>query len=381
MILIGQADHRRTRYLLAAAESRTPGLAAAIDVIDWSELLRDPDAVVARLREHGQHGAKIDSPGDSTPLRDALIRHGWRCGGERGPPPAPLAHGEFAHQSLWFAGFADILHRLEAASPDIVWFNAPHGILAMCDKLECQRRLGAISAQTPTLLGLVEGHAALRERIDAAGTDRAFLKARYGSSAAGVVAYRRNRDGRECAYSSAELVRENGAVRLFNTLRPKRYTDSREIAALIDAIAMQGAYAEAWVSKPRTVGGAHFDLRVVCTAGEPRQWVARIATHPMTNLHLGNRRTTVDDVLDAEAKRRIVRAVRHAAGAFPYATSIGFDLIPTRERVVAIEANAFGDLLPGATAWDGAGTYDDQASWIGRRVLVARLTQQRAAHG
>lgn len=380
MILIGQADHRRTRHLLAAAELRSPGLAAAVDVIDWSVALRDPDAVVARLREHAQGGAKIDSPGDSTPLRDALIRHGWRCGGERGPPPAPLAHGEFAHQSLWFAGFADLLRRLEAASPGVVWFNAPDAILAMCDKLECQRRLDAIGAHTPALFGRVEGYAELRERMDAAGTDRAFLKARYGSSAAGVVAYRRNRDGRECAYTSAELVHENGAVRLFNTLRPKRHEDSRDIAALIDAIAMQDAYAEAWVSKPRTVGGAHFDLRVVGTAGEPRQWVARAAAQPMTNLHLGNRRVAIDDVLDAETQRRVVQAVRHAAAAFPSACSIGFDLIPTRDRVVAIEANAFGDLLPGATAWDGAGTYDDQAAWLGRRVRMTAPTQEHAAH-
>jgi glutathione synthase/RimK-type ligase-like ATP-grasp enzyme len=381
MILIGQADHRRTRYLLAAAESRRPGLAAAVDVIDWSELLRDPNAVVARLRAHAQEGAKIDSPGDSTPLRDALIRHGWRCEGERGAPPAPLAHGEFAHQSLWFSGFADLLRRLEAASPDILWFNAPHEILAMCDKLACQRRLDAIGAPTPALFGPVEGYAELRERMDAAGADRAFLKARYGSSAAGVVAYRRNRDGRECAYTSAELVRENGKVRLFNTLRPKRYDDARDIAALIDAIAMQGAYAEAWVSKPRTVGGAHFDLRVVSVGGEPRQWVARVAAHPMTNLHLGNRRVAIDEVLDHETKRRVVRAVRNAAVAFRCAGSIGFDLIPTREHVVVIEANAFGDLLPGATAWDGAGTYDDQASWIGRRVRMSALTKERVAHG
>lgn len=381
MILIGQAEHRRTRHLLAAAESRKPGLSASVEVIDWSVVLRDPDAVAARIRECGECGVKIDSSGDSTPLRDALIRHGWRCEGERGVPPAPLAHGEFAHQSLWFAGFADLLRRLDAASPDAVWFNAPHEILAMCDKLECQRRLNAIGAQTPPLFGRVESYAQLRERIDAAGTDRAFLKARYGSSAAGVVAYRRNRDGRECAYSSAELVRENGAIRLFNTLRPKRYEDSRDIAALIDAIAAQGAYAEAWIAKPRIAGGAHFDLRVVSVGGEPRQWVARVAAHPMTNLHLGNRRAAIDDVLDHAAQQRVVHATRTAAAAFPNACSIGFDLIPTHERVVVLEANAFGDLLPGATAWDGAETYDDQAAWIDRRVRMAAPTKERVAHG
>lgn len=381
MILIGQTEHRRTRHLLAAAESRNPGLAASVDVIDWSEVLRDPGAVVARIRERGEYGVKIDSPGDSTPLRDALIRRGWRCEGERGPPPAPLAHGEFAHQALWFAGFADLLRRLDAASPDVVWFNAPHEILAMCDKLECQRRLDAIGVRTPTLFGRVESYAEFRERMNAAGADRAFLKARYGSSAAGVVAYRRHRDGRECAYTSAELVRENGTVRLFNTLRPKRYDSSRDIAALIDAIAMQGAYAEAWIAKPRTVGGAHFDLRVVIVDGEPRQWVARVAAHPMTNLHLGNRRAAIDDVLDHAAQQHVVRATRTAAAAFPNACSIGFDLIPTRERIVVLEANAFGDLLPGAMAWDGAETYDDQASWIGRRMRMAVPTKERAAHG
>lgn len=379
MILIGQAKQRRTRLLQAALHAR--GLPPAT-VIDWAELLRNPAAVAERLRAAAAAPVKLDSPGESTALEHALIREGWQRLGQPGPPPQPLAHGELAHRHWWYAGFAEALRRLEDAAPDRAmagrWLNAPRDILRMCDKRDAQERLIAAGIATPPLLGPIDGYAQLRERMRAEGVDRVFVKPRYGSSAAGVVAYRCHRDGREAAYSSAEWVRDARGARLFNSLRPRCYTRSDEIAGLIDTLAVQSAYAEVWIAKPRAPGGAHFDLRVVAFAGRARQRVARIAAQPMTNLHLGNRRGAVETLLDPAVVARIEDAVARAAQVFPQSGSIGFDLIPGHRCVRVLEANAFGDLLPGL-GWQGLETYDDQAAWC---AAFAQGTQpQLRDHG
>jgi hypothetical protein len=372
MILIGQPEQRRAQLLQRALHARD---LAPATIIDWSELLRAPEDVAARLRDVPERPVKLDSPGESASLHDALIRHGLQRLGKSGSPPPSLAHGELAHQHLWFAGFADVLRRLNTAAPNVRWLNTPSDILRMCDKRACQEALIAADIDIPHLLGPIDGYAQLRDRLRTEGLDRIFVKARYGSSAAGVVAYRQHRDGREVAYSSAEIVRENGTIRLFNSLAPKRYTANDDIAALVDAISMQGAYAEDWIPKPRAAahGRTHFDLRVMSFAGAPRQRVARIASQPMTNLHLGNRRGAAEELLDPEKIQRIETCVRRAATAFPGATTIGFDLIPCSENVRVLEANAFGDLLP-ELYWQSMSTYDDQAAWFAGQACTAEQT-------
>jgi hypothetical protein len=367
MILIAQPEQRRAQLLQRALHVR--GQAPAT-IIDWSELLRDPEAVGIRLNDTPERPVKLDSPGESAALHVALIRHGWDRLGEPGSAPlslghSELAHGELAHQHLWYAGFSDVLRRLDVAAPNVRWLNAPSDILRMCDKRACQEALIAADIDISPLLGPIDGYAQLRDRLRIEGLDRVFVKARYGSSAAGVIAYRLHRDGREVAYSSAEIVRENGCIRLFNSLALRRYTANHDIAALIDSIAAQGAYAETWIAKPRVSGHTHmhFDLRVMSFAGAPRQRVARIASQPMTNLHLGNRRGIADELLDPAAMQRIEHCVRRAASVFPNAMSIGFDVIPGAERVRILEANAFGDLLP-ELYWQGMSAHDDQAAWF-----------------
>lgn len=368
MVLVGQPDHRRTHLLQAALQRR--GLPPA-RVIAYDALLANPQWLAAALTDRA--AVKLDSPGESDALHDALLHRGWARTGASGAPPAPLAHGELAHQHLWYAGFADLLDALQRSAGDADWLNPPDDILRMCDKWRCQQALAAAGVAVPPLLGLIEGYDDLLDRMTATGCDRVFIKARYGSSAAGVVAYRRHRDGREIAYASTELVEDATGLRLFNTLTPQRFVDRKQIAALIDALARQGAYAERWIAKPRARGhtGHHFDLRVVAFEGAPRQRVARIAARPMTNLHLGNCRSDPQALLDEAGMEAVERCVRDASAAFPRSASIGLDLIPTRAGCRVLEANAFGDLLPGLQ-WRGCDAWDDQAAWTMRTARSHR---------
>lgn len=362
MVLVGQPDHRRTHLLQAALKRR--GLTSA-RVVDYVTLLTDPQRLAESLTDDAV--IKLDSPGESAVLHDVLLHRGWICGGGHGAPPVPLAHGELAHQHLWYAGFADLLRTLACVAGSARWLNPPEDILRMCDKWRCQQDLMASGVATPALLGLIDGYDTLRQLSRQHDCDRIFVKARYGSSAAGVLAYRRHRDGREVAYASTQVVDDKNGPQLFNTLTLQRYTDSRSISALVDTLAVQGAYAERWIAKPRAAGhaGHHFDLRVVAFDGEPRQRVARIADRPMTNLHLGNRRGDPQVLLGATATAAVENCVRKAATAFPASAMIGFDLIPGHDTCHVLEANAFGDLLPGLR-WHGADAYDDQVAWGAR---------------
>jgi hypothetical protein len=351
------SGHRRMQALRAALARH--GLPPP-RVFDYASVLASPDDFL----DAAQHAiaVKLDSPGGDDLAHDAFVRRGLSF--VDGAHALPRAHGELVDAHLRFAGFADLLQSLARALPAARWLNAPGDILRMCDKWRCQQTLQAAGVDTPVPLGLIEGYDDLQARLNATGHDRVFVKARFGSSAAGVVAYRRHRDGRAVACTTAEMRHVDGRTRLFNRLDLQRYTRAADIATLIDALACQGAYAEAWVAKPRasTRRAQHFDLRVLACNGEARQRVARMSDGPMTNLHLGNRRDRVEHLLDDDAIARVEHAVRAASAAFPDSRCIGFDLIPLRDRCVFLEANAFGDDLQDA-AWQGRDACDDQVAW------------------
>lgn len=356
-LLLGHTGARRTRLLGAACARR----GMTLDVLDWNDFLAEPQQLAAQLAQRRYGWMKIDSPGENAACADTLRRLGWRCTGSDGAAPAPLEHGELRGLQHGYAGLAQALAWVDAAlaqaSQPPQLLNSTTGILAMTDKWQCQQRLGA-NVPVPQPLGLLQSFDAFEAQWPAQEQPQVFLKARYGSSAAGVIALQRTRDGR---YSAITSARRSDDGRLFNHLRLSRYTRRSDIAALVDTLAAQGAYAERWVRKPRAPAphAGHYDLRVVAHAGRARQRIARIAGSPLTNLHLGNARAQ-PDWLEAEADQAIADTVAAAAALFGDCRSIGFDLIAGAHGVHVLEANAFGDLLPGLHC-DGNETYDDQA--------------------
>ncbi len=360
-LLIGPRGSRRLRGLQQALRER--GLAAA-EELHYEDLLAAPQRAAEQIAARPHALVKIESPGEAPALHAALIERGWRALGAVGAPPQPLLHGELAHQHHWYAGFRDLLQSLPARAG---YLNPPDDIAGMSDKLACQRRLRAQGIAIPPLLGEIDGYESLQALLREHGAGQVFVKARYGSSGAGVLAYRRNRGGREAAYGSAELSGDGGRARVFNSLRPRRYDDGARIARLIDAIAAQGAYVERWIPKPRApddqgdrYGGAHYDIRAVALDGFLRHRVARVGRGPLTNLHLGNRRGALTHWLDDAAMHALETATQQAAMAFPRSRMIGFDLILREGRSWVLEANAFGDLLLDLP-WQGLSTYQDQA--------------------
>lgn len=360
-LLIGPRGSRRLRWLQQALGER--GLPAA-EELHYEDLLAAPQRAAERIAARPGALVKIESPGEAPALHAALIERGWRALGCPDAAPRALEHGELAHQHWWYAGFRELLAALPARAG---YLNPPEDIAGMSDKLACQLRLRAQGIAIPPLLGEIDGYERLRELLREHGAGQVFVKARYGSSGAGVLAYRRSRCGGEAAYGSAELVEDGAGARVFNSLKPRRYDRGARIARLVDAIAAQGAYVERWIPKPRApdgagghYDGAHYDIRAVALDGFLRHRVARVGSGPLTNLHLGNRRGALAQWLDGDAMHALEAATQQAAMAFPRSRMIGFDLILREGRSWVLEANAFGDLLLDLP-WQGLSTYQDQA--------------------
>ena len=354
LTLLATDGSKRVRLMQAArAQLRLP----PAQVLEWRDWLRQPSLLDAALAQSGVF--KIEPPGDDPAAHLHLLQDGCRLL-ER-PPVRPPEHGELLVMDAWFAGFAAAMQRLAsqlAASTQARLVNTPADITLMTDKLACQRHLAAHGVPVPSLLGPVHGYDHLQSLMREHDLDRVYLKPRYGSSASGVVAYRRNRVGRQQATSSASLQQVNGEPRLFNLKRISRYESTSEIATLVDALARQQLYAEAWLAKPRT-GDSHYDLRVVTIGGQPAHRVARIGAQMMTNLHLDNQRGDATSLLNPADMAALESAATLAASAFPHSAVAGFDLVVRHGQAHVLEANAFGDLLPGLL-WQGQDTYTAQ---------------------
>lgn len=351
-VVLGVAASKRLRGLQAARAAL--GLPPA-RLVPWRDWLADPACLDAALAPDVR--VKIEPPGDDVEVHARLLHAGAHLLDR--PARAPLQHGELCATDVWFAGFEQALARLAAQLAPFDVVNDPAEIALMTDKWRCQQHLAAHGLPTPTLLGRIGGFDELEALLRRHGLERVFVKARHGSSAAGVVAFRRNARGDLQATTSAHLVEGLDTPRLFNDKRIRSYTAPREIARVIDLVAAQDAYVEAWVPKPRC-GAGHFDLRVLALDGEPAHRVARVGLRPMTNLHLDSRRADPAALLRAEELALMEDAARRAAAAFPRSRVIGFDLVVKGRRAHVLEANAFGDLLPGLL-WQGRDAYVAQA--------------------
>jgi hypothetical protein len=142
---------------------------------------------------------------------------------------------------------------------------------------------------------------------------------------------------------------KRGQPLLVNSLKVSTFTSLAEFQFILDILLPQGMIMEQWIPKLTLPGGA-VDLRVLVIAGRARHWVIRQSRHPMTNLHLGNRRGdtgALRDVLGASKLEAAFRLAERAAACFPDSLYAGVDvLIDSRHRLFIGEINAFGDLLP-----------------------------------
>ncbi|MEU3573245.1 STM4014 family protein [Kitasatospora sp. NPDC036755] len=334
LTVLGNPGHRRVTLFAAAA--RAAGLAEPA-VLPWLDVLRGS----YRLPETGL--LRIESPGEE-PEVDRLLR-----GPALGPGYAPT---RVEGTAAWYAGVMAALRAL-ATRPGVRMLGDPEEIGVMFDKRRAHALLDRAGVPVPRALGgEVAGWDHLRERLADAGLHRVFVKPAHGSSASGVVALEFGPRGQLQATTSVELA--DG--RLHNSLRVRRYRTEREVATIVDALAPDGLHVEQWIPKA-SQSGRSADLRVVVVAGRATHAVVRTSGRPMTNLHLGGARGSVELAREAAgpAWPALLETAERAAACFPGSPMVGVDVLPTTgwRRALVGEVNAFGDLLPNLTGLPG----------------------------
>ncbi|MFJ1546212.1 STM4014 family protein [Streptomyces sp. NPDC088246] len=365
--VVGVPGNRRVALFQDAV--RAAGLPPA-RVVPWLNVLRGEAAF------RPGETVRMDSPGE-----DAEVERLLRAVGD----PARVEG-----TALWYARFTSAVRAVArtAAASGAVLVDDPGDVAVLFDKRLCHAVLEG--AQVPVPASPTSGAAAtevrdwadVRARMAAHGMPRAFVKLAHGSSASGVLAVETAGPGRVRATTSVE---RDTAGRLFNSLRVRRCTTEREVAAIVDALAPDGLHIERWLPKA-TQRGRAADLRVVVVAGRATHAVVRTSHSPMTNLHLGGERGSLDDVRAAvEAAggswAETLAVCERAAACFPDTLCVGVDLLPATgwRRFAVGEVNAFGDLLPRLTGLPGSGaegldTYGAQVAAVLNRARNHRAT-------
>ncbi|WP_199807841.1 STM4014 family protein [Streptomyces sp. NRRL S-350] len=334
LTVLGNPGHRRVALFAAAA--RAAGLPEPA-VLPWLDVLR------GRYRLPEGALLRIESPGEE-PEVDRLLR-----GPVLGAGYAPT---RVEGTAAWYTGVMAALREL-AARPGVRLLGDPEEIAVMFDKRRAHALLSEAGVPVPRALGgEVTGWSHLRERLAEAGLHRVFVKPAHGSSASGVTALEFGPRGQLLATTSVELA--DGS--LHNSLRVRRYRTEREVAAIIDRLAPDGLHVEQWIPKASQSGRAA-DLRIVAVSGRATHAVVRTSTQPMTNLHLGGARGSLDQAREAAgaAWSSILETAERAAACFPASPMVGVDVLPTTgwRRALVGEVNAFGDLLPNLTGLPG----------------------------
>jgi glutathione synthase/RimK-type ligase-like ATP-grasp enzyme len=330
LVIVGVPAEKRTAALLAAAARG--GFRARC--VPWLDALAAPARVTAGMA--GDDVLRVESPGGD----DAT----WHALAARGGETRRFAAGEWRPGRAWYRGLEQALAGLDAAAAGVRVTHPGAQVLAMTDKLACQRRLVAAGVPVPELLPEVADAGSLRAAMQRLGRRAVYVKPRWGSSGAGVLAFRS--DGRrELLVSTASLE----AGRLHNHKRLQRHVDRAVIDALLDAVLGDGAIVQRWIPKAGHAGGP-LDLRVLVLGDRVAQAVGRVGRGPITNLHLDAARAPVAEAL-ARFGPSTLEAVhdvsRRAAACFPGHHGVGVDvLVDPAGRPFVVECNAWGDYLP-----------------------------------
>ncbi|MFE7466514.1 STM4014 family protein [Streptomyces sp. NPDC057499] len=364
--VVGVPGNRRVTLFQDAV--RAAGLPAA-RVVPWSRVLRGEAVFLPG------ETVRLDSPGEDAEV-ERLLR--------KVDDPTRVEGG-----AAWYAGFTaavrEVARAAEAAGATLL--DGPDEVAVLFDKRLCHAVLDTAGVPVPAsptsgAAPVVRGWADIRGRMAEHGMPRVFVKPAHGSSASGVLAVETAGPGRVRATTSVE---RDSSGRLYNSLRPRRLTTEREVAAIVDTLAPEGLHVERWLPKA-TLGGRATDLRVVVVAGRATHAVARTSRSPMTNLHLGGERGDLGRVRAAVGAAggswgEALAVCERAADCFPDTLCVGVDLLPSTDwrRFAVGEVNAFGDLLPRLTGLDGSGaegldTYAAQVAAVMNRARNDRAT-------
>jgi hypothetical protein len=362
MTLVGSPASRRVQGFVAAAAR----VGWQVDVVSYADVIkkrcRAPTGIV-----------RLDSPGECVESSRLILRAGIEPLSAAGGRPLggvaierlPFERGALLAPRQWYFGFRHVLERLEVAWEGAVarWMSRPGAVATAFDKLATLEQWAGLP--TPARTPQVWSYAQLRDVVRTRHA-RLFLKLRYGYAAMGAIALEW-RGERVRAITTVEIVSKADSGSLYVSKNPRILRDEADVAWLVDTLAREELLVEEWLPKARWQGRP-FDIRVVVIGGVAMHAVGRASASPFTNLNLDATRISKDALIAETGDRwpAIERLCEAAAARLPDAGMLGIDvLIRSSGRGAALlEANAFGDYLPGLQC-DGLSTWDAELRWLG----------------
>lgn len=359
LLVIGPTDSRRVSAFVDTAQrcgARRVTVRSYLDVIHTCEV-PGPGTIV-----------RLESPGGCPATTHELLKLGISPLEADGGLPISeaeidqlaCARGEMLHPRQWFLGWRRLLNDLASRwNPcSIRWMSTPAAIITAFDKAACLSRWNLANLPVPTQYSAISTYCELRRGIPDRHA-RIFIKLQYGYSAMGAVALEWRSD-RVRAITTVESTWAHGRPRLFVTKRPRQLHREFEIAWLIDTLGMERIIVEDWLPKARW-NGLPYDLRVVMIDGQMNHVVGRANASPFTNLNLDAQRMS-RDVVETEIGQQwnsLNQLCEQAVESLPEAGMLGLDVLvrPRCQKFVLLEANAFGDYLPGLL-YRGQTTYE-----------------------
>lgn len=349
-VIIGNPENRRVQLFQNTLVDK--GLPKA-RVVPYISLLEGRISLSDVIKPNSL--IRIESPGENFEVEKRIIALGENITDPGSVNGVNLeeSYGQILYPSLWFTGFRQLMKNLkneiEQCSKEHIWYNHPDDILTMFDKTETKKILNNSGILTTSIHPQISSYEEFREYVEREKLSRLFIKLNGSSSASGVVAYEYNRRlSREQAYSTIEIDSSFDRVTFFNSLKIRKYCDSKSIEIILNYLFSQGALIEKWIPKS-TFEGMAYDLRILGVDSEPCQKIGRLSRSPMTNLHLGNRRADPSSLgIREDVWQSINRSVTDVLKLFPRSLYAGLDVIVPKgsKRPVILEVNAFGDLLP-----------------------------------
>lgn len=321
---------------------------------------------------------RIESPGRNFEVERALLALGAEVDDPEGNytrlskrevEALSFEKGRILPSRQWYLGYWQVLKQIARQIVPEQLFNLPDDICLMFDKRACHKLLDSKGIAVPPDLGPVHSYNELLALMQEKHWSQVFVKLAHGSSASGVVAYRRQGEHHQ-ATTTVEMLREKQDMRLYNTRKIRVYRKQSQIAELIDALCAQRVQVERWLPKAGYQNST-FDIRVVTIGGKARHSIARLSAGPLTNLHLLNAREDIDKIRERLSEQIWTQAIEDCERAANLFRSLytGVDLLFTvdmRHHAI-VEMNAFGDLLPGLL-YNGQDTYTAE--------LVLAISQQ-----
>ncbi len=364
MLIVGGRDCPRVANLQCALQAA--GQPAA-QVVEY------PEVVAGRLANLDLDGRvlRLESPGRDPAVFAEFLRQGIAGMEAQGRVPqlgiGDYQNGEIVQPRQWYLGFCRILEMIGLQirqATGVRMLSSLAEIPVLFSKSATQARLAAAGVPVPARLGRIGCFDELLAEMGQQRRQRFFVKLDHGSSASGMLALARQGDG-WLAHSTIELVEKNGQTKLYNSRKIQCFRDPATIAKIVNRLCEFSAHAETWVPKIAFAGGT-CDLRMITTEGEPTHSMLRKSKGPFTNLHLQNKRESVDGLRRCVGEapwRQVLATAKAAAACFPQSFALGIDVaLAINLKPYVLEVNAFGDFVRGCTV-DGL---DPQAAQLRR---------------